>query len=194
MKKSVIAGVVLVVIIGILLAALLLFPGRGGPQVSPETLPTQDIPAFVAEAERHAAPNLTGAVAGDAVMVTSLDHTIRDFYLIPFSQEGEVVAVAEISVAENSTPHFQQWRSGHSDPAASQTRLPFAKATRALGDAGYTEGNWTARVVSMFCDEPIGPYFWECEEEKGEKVYVGYDRYDDLVRVYAKVTPKSKAG
>lgn len=49
-------------------------------------------------------------------------------------------------------------------------------------------------MVSMNCEEPIRPYFWECKEERGEKVYVGYDRYDEVVRVYAEVTPRTKAG
>ncbi|MDD3621203.1 MAG: hypothetical protein PHQ81_02225 [Methanofollis sp.] len=74
MNKNQIAGLVLVVLIGFLLAALfLLAPEEEGPQVSPETVPPGEIPALVAEAEKYAISNFTGAVAGDAVMVTSLD-------------------------------------------------------------------------------------------------------------------------
>lgn len=175
-------------------ATFLLFsPGKEGPQISAETIPPEDIPTFVAEAERNIASNFTGAVAGDAIMVTSLDHTIREFYLIPFYQDGNPVAVAYVSITENGTPHYRGIYD-FPDPAAALTFLPLTEVRQALGNAGDTEGNWTARVVSMFCDEPIGPYFWECEEEGGEKVYVGYDPYDDVVRVYAEVTPKSKAG
>lgn len=194
MNKKLIAGLVLIVIIGSLLAAFLLFsPDKEGPHISPENTPPEEIPTFVAEAERNIASNFTGAVAGDAIRVTSLDRTIREFYLIPFYQDSTSVAVAYVSITENGTPHYRGTYD-YPDPAAALTFLPLTGVRLALGDAGYTEGNWTARVVSMFCDEPIGPYFWECEEEEGEKVYVGYDRYDEVVRVYAEMTPKSKSG
>lgn len=166
------------------LAPMTWTPGEEVPEVSLETVPPEEIPAPVAD-----------AVAGDAVQVTSLDHTLRDFCLVPFSQDGELAAVAQVSLAGDGTsPHFKEWKFGHPDPAAALTRLSLAETTWALGRAGYTDGNWTARVVSMDCDAPIRLYFWECENEEEEKVYVGYDRYDDVVRVYTEVTPRARAG
>ncbi|MDD3620881.1 MAG: hypothetical protein PHQ81_00545 [Methanofollis sp.] len=177
------------------LAPMTWTPGEEVPEVSLETVPPEEIPAPVAEAERHAPSTLANAVAGDAVQVTALDNTLRDFCLIPFYLDGELAAVAEVSLAGAGTsPHFKEWKFSHPDPAAALTRLSLGETNWALGKAGYTGGNWTARVVSMNCDAPIRPYFWECEDGGGEKVYVGYDRYDDVVRIYTSVTPRARAG
>ncbi|MBP2145360.1 hypothetical protein J2129_000814 [Methanofollis sp. W23] len=177
------------------LAPMTWTPGEEVPVVSLETIPPEEVQAPVAEAERHARSVLTDAVAGDAVQVTSLDRTLHDFCLIPFFQDDELAAVAEVSLAGAGTsPHFKEWKFGHPDPAAALTRLSLGEATWALGRAGYTGGNWTARVVSMGCDAPLRPYFWECENEEEEKVYVGYDRYDEVIRVYTGVTPGARSG
>ncbi|QYZ80310.1 hypothetical protein E2N92_13165 [Methanofollis formosanus] len=170
------------------LGVLLVFhPGHGGPQVSLEIVPPDEIPAVVREAERHFTSNLTGAVAGDATLVRSLDRNIRDFYLVPFHRE-EVTAVAQISVSENGTPDFSQWRHDLSGTVA-WMHPPFTAAILMLRNAGYTGGKWKARMVSVSGGEPVMPYFWEFEEEAGERVYIGYDQKNDEIKLYSKLVP-----
>ncbi|QSZ66217.1 hypothetical protein RJ40_01240 [Methanofollis aquaemaris] len=189
MKFRVLAAILLLtfVVAFVGLGALLVFhPGHGGPQVSLETVPPEEIPAVVREAEQHFPSNLTGAFAGDATLVRSRDRNIRDFYLVPFYRE-EITAVAKISVSENGTPDFSQWRHDLSGTFA-WMRPPFTAAIIMLGDAGYTDGNWKARMVSLSCEESVAPYVWEFEEEAGERVYIGYDPDDDEIRVYSTLT------
>lgn len=190
MRFRVLAAVLLMTfVVGFVgLGALLVFhPGHGGLQVSLESVSPGDIPAVITEAERHFTSNLTGGVAGDATLVRSLDQDIRDFYLVPFYR-NEVTAVAHISVSENGTPDFSQWRHDLTGTTAWMSP-PFTAAILMLGDAGYTRGKWTARVVSVSGNETVVPYVWEFEEEGGERVYIGYDPDDDAIRVYSMVLP-----
>jgi hypothetical protein len=137
--------------------------------------------------------DLTGAVAGDVAIVWSLTDDSPRYYLVPFTRNGSAVAIAWVYMRDDGHPKVGSWTEGVADLTA--WRQPsLADAEDALRDAGYRDGNWTARWVEMNSEQPIGPYFWEFRRETGEKVYVGYDHYDDLIRVYTAVTPKTRAG
>lgn len=170
------------------LGALLVFHhGDRESEISFETVSPGEIMAVVNEAERHFTANLSGAVAGDAALVRSLDLDAPDFYLIPFSRE-DITAVAQIAVLENGTPRFSRWRHDLSGTVA-WMRPPFSVAITMLDDAGYPDQDWTARMVSVSCEEPILPYLWEFENMRGEKVYIGYDLENDEIRIYSTPTP-----
>lgn len=195
MKLKVLTAVLLLtfVVAFVGLGALLVFHhGDRESQVSLETVPPGEIMAVVNEAERHFTVNLTGAVAGDAALVRSLDQSAPDFYLVPFSREN-ITAVAQISISENGTPDFSHWRHDLSGTVA-WMHPPFTAAILMLRDAGYTGGNWKARIVSFSCEETVAPYCWEFEDETGERVYIGYDQDDDAIRVYSALTLTSVAG
>ncbi|MBP2145363.1 hypothetical protein J2129_000817 [Methanofollis sp. W23] len=168
-------------------ALLVLHHGDRAPEISFETVPPGEIMAVVTEAERHFTANLTGAIAGDAALVRSLDRNAPDFYLIPFSRE-DITAVAQITVLENGTPRFSRWRHDLSGTVA-WMRPPFTTAIVMLGDAGYPDQKWTARMVSIPREEPVMPFCWEFENEGGEKVYIGYDLKNDEIRVISRLTP-----
>lgn len=175
------------------LGALLVFHhGDRESEISFETVSPGEIMAVVNEAERHFTANLSGAVAGDAALVRSLDQSAPDFYLVPFSREN-ITAVAQISISENGTPDFSHWRHDLSGTVA-WMHPPFTAAILMLRDAGYTGGNWKARIVSFSCEETVAPYCWEFEDETGERVYIGYDQDDDAIRVYSALTLTSVAG
>ncbi|MDD4254536.1 MAG: hypothetical protein PHP59_04080 [Methanofollis sp.] len=126
-------------------------------------------------------------------IVWSLADDAPRYYLVPFTRDSGAVAIAWVYLRDDGRPKAGSWTLGAADLTAWR-RPSLADAEGALRNAGYRDGNWTARWVEMNSEQPIGPYFWEFEKEAGEKVYVGYDRYDDQVRVYTTVTPKTKAG
>ncbi|WP_067050025.1 hypothetical protein [Methanofollis ethanolicus] len=181
---------------------LLPYPQAGeGLDVSFETLPSEEIPAVVDAAltppdppvPPDRAPDLSGAVAGDVATVRSLTDGAPRYYLVPLTRDGGAVAIARVYLRDDGGPKIGSWTLGADDLTAWR-RPSLADAEDALRSAGYRDGNWTARWVEMNSEQPIGPYFWEFGKETGETVYVGYDRYDDWVRVYTTVTPKTKAG
>lgn len=178
----------------------LLLPSQAGgePTISFETVPPEEVPEIIDAAltppdqsvPPDQTPDLSGAVAGNVAIVWSLADDAPKFYLVPLTRNGSAVAIAEVSPGGSAaaswilnTADLTTWR-----------RPSLADAKDALRDAGYRDGNWTARWAELNAEQPIGPYFWEFRKETGESVYVGYDRYDDLIRVYTTVTPKTEGG
>jgi hypothetical protein len=196
--------VLMVVVLCAAVAAAALFllspsPDGGGPEVLFETIPAAEVPEVVDAAltppsDPHTPhPDLSGAVAGDVAIVWSLTDGTPRYYLVPLTRDGGAVAIAQVYIRDDGRPKSGSWTEGVADLTAWR-RPSLAGAEDALHGAGYRDGNWTARWVEMNTEQPIGPYFWEFEKETGENVYVGYDRYDDLIRVYTTVTSKKKAG
>jgi len=171
-------------------AALFLLPpsqAGGEPIVSFETIPPEEMPEIVDAAL------FPGAVTGNVAIVWSPTDNAPRYYLVPLTRNGSAVAIARVSLQNDGTPGGVSWTEGVADLTAWR-RPSLADAKEAFNKAGYRDGNWSAQWVELNAEQPIGPYFWEFRKETGETAYVGYDRYEDRIRVYDTVVLKTKGG
>lgn len=164
-------------------------------QISLEKIPSNeteyiaDIALKGMEEHNQLSDELKGAVPGEPILVHWINHS--DYYLIPFEKKGRIVVISDVFIREDGTTYFSGCGVAEN---ITELMKPTIEEAREVLTANEYEGEWKARIVKMMCEQPINPLVWEFRNEKGDIVYVGFDPYDNKIKVYNELTPKKLRG